>query len=194
MKLDSPNSQKIYDSYIRRVDRLSSPLPKPDKEEIRMEVDSHIYESMHQQTGKDEVTSLLDALTKLGEPEEYLKPLIAQKKLYQATSTFRLSHVLSALRYNIGSSFTNAIKFSVIGLLYLFLLIFPILIVAKLISPSNAGFFKHEHSGGWAFGYLNPTDNYTEQLGWWFIPLCIVATIVCYCLITLLLRLLRKKE
>lgn len=194
MKLDSPNSQKIYDSYLKRVDRLSSPLSKADKEEIRMEVDSHIYESMHQQDGKDEITSLLDALTKLGEPDEYLKPLIAQKKLYEATTTFRLSHVLSALRYNIGSSFTNAIKFSAIGFLYLLLLIFPGLIIAKLISPGNAGFFKGENGGSWAFGYLNPVDNYKEQLGWWMIPLCILATIVCYCLITLLLRLFRKKE
>ena len=81
-------SQKIYADYIKRINRTTSVLAKDDQQDVLMEFNSHIYEGMARKSNGSEVDHLLDVLEKLGAPEEVLKPLIAQKKLEQATRSF----------------------------------------------------------------------------------------------------------
>ncbi len=181
-------SQRIYDDYIKRTKRSIRILPKADQEDILMEFNSHIYEGMERGKQGEEVDKLLDILQKLGTPEEVLQPLVAEKKMDQATRTFNPLHVFKALALNI----TNGVSYIIFAFLYLFLFTFVFLIFAKIAYPEDVGMFFDE-DGFMAIGMtsLGYGDGVREVLGHWFIPCMILIIIVLYLFITLLLRLKR---
>ena len=130
---------------------------------------------------------MISILERLGDPEETLKPLVAGKKLRQATNTFNPKHVIQALSLNIKSS----LVFGVFGILYLLLFSFIFIIPVKLFFPSNTGmFFLDDQFKG--FGYLANIEGLTEVLGYWIIPMVLAFSTALYFLITLLLRLRRS--
>jgi len=120
-----------------------------------------------------------------------LKPLIADKKLEEATRTFNPIHLFKALALNI----SNGISYLIFGILYLSLFGFVFLIYAKFNNPDEVGLFMKNDSfivlGKLSKGYLqNP--NISEVLGNWFIPVMLISIILSYLLITLLLKLKRS--
>ncbi|MGJ1430646.1 hypothetical protein ACR79M_05120 [Sphingobacterium spiritivorum] len=132
---------------------------------------------------------LLDVLENLGQPETFLKPLVAEKKLEEATKSFNPLHILKALILNIG----NGVSYVIFTLLYLLLFGFIFLIGAKLVDPENVGFFFKPNEI-FILGYYREngiTYQQYEQLGHWFIPAMLLLVLVFYVLITLLLRLKR---
>jgi len=150
-----------------------------------MEFNSHIYESLQHKNDGNEIDLLLDIIERLGTPEEVLKPLVADKKLVQATKTFNPVHVFKALVLN----FTNGISYVFFFLLYLLLFAFVVLIFAKIINPSEVGMFMQNKSII-AMGYVKTDDNGNarEVLGNWFIPFTLLCILVFYLLITVLLK------
>jgi uncharacterized membrane protein len=184
----SSSAQRIYDDYMVRVDKCIALLGEADKTELVMELNSHIYEAMQKGTNGNEVDCLLDVIAGLGVPEEFLKPLVAGKKLDQAVRSFNPKHIFQAISLNLRSGFI----YSFFGLLYLFLISFILLIGAKIFFPANTGLFL-KGSSFKAFGFITGTDGLTEVLGYWLIPLSIITALFCYTCITLLLRLKRKR-
>lgn len=187
----SPNSRRIYLDYITRIQQVVKTLNKENQQEVLLEINSHIYESLMSQskTEQEEVTCLLDILEKLGQPEVFLKSLVAEKKLEEATRSFNPLQVIKALVLNIG----NGISYVIFAVLYLLLFGFLFLIIAKLMNPENVGFFYRAPDICILGYYRDSGVNYTEyeQLGYWFIPTMLVLTVIFYLLITLLLRLKR---
>ena len=188
-------SQKIYADYINRIKRMIKPLTKEDGQEVLMEFNSHIYESFQSQTAtkENEVDRLLLVLEKLGVPEEVVKPIVAELKLNQAIRTFNPLHIFKALALNI----TNGVFYIFISFLYLFLFGFVFVIAAKVIKPSEVGmYFKNGsfRAVGALDDHAREMEGVTEVLGNWFIPVMVVATILLYTIITLLLRIKRKKK
>ncbi len=186
-------AQKIYASYINRLKKTIQPLAKNDREDVLMEFNSHIYEGMKRNVNEDEADRLLDVLDKLGEPEEVLQPLIAEKKLEQATKTFNPIHVFKALVLNVG----NGIFYIFMALLYISLSVFVFLIYAKVTNPAEVGLFL-KNGKFMALGKINPdyleSQNIVEVLGNWFIPAMLVSIVILYVAITLLLRLKSKNK
>ncbi|WP_405199291.1 HAAS signaling domain-containing protein [Christiangramia sp. LLG6405-1] len=184
-------SQRIYKNYIDRIEKCVSTLSKADQREVLLEYNSHIYEGLGRNHNGTETDRLLDILEKLGEPEQYLKPLIADKKLEQATRTFNPVHLFKALALNI----TNGISYLIFGLLYIALLGFVFLIYAKLSNPRNVGLFLKNDSflalGKLNDGYLKNPE-ISEGLGNWFVPAMIFAILISYIIITLLLKFKRS--
>jgi len=103
LNFEQSASQKIYNDYINRIKRTTATLTKEDREDVLLEFNSHIYEGMKRDPGGNEVDRLLNLTENLGSPEEVLKPLIAEKKLQQATKTFNPIHVIKALVLNISN-------------------------------------------------------------------------------------------
>ncbi|EFK57072.1 hypothetical protein ACFU8T_07565 [Sphingobacterium spiritivorum] len=185
------NSKRIYLDYISRIQQATKSLDKTNQQEVLLEINSHIYESITDPAAmeKGEVERLLDVLEKLGQPEIFLKPLVAEKKLEEATRSFNPFHILKALILNIG----NGISYVIFTLLYLLLFGFIFLIGAKLVDPENVGFFFKPNEI-FILGYYRENGiSYLqyEQLGHWFIPAMLLLAIILYVLITLLLRLKR---
>lgn len=181
-------AQRIYEDYMHRISKNISALSETDRNDMIMEFNSHIYEGTVGSNKEDEVEILLNVIGKLGVPEEFLKPLVAQKKLNQAITTFSPGAVFQAIKLNI----KYGIIYSVFGLLYLFLFSFLILIFAKIIAPSSTGLF-YENTKFKGFGYLDSTTGYNELLGYWVIPIALFTAFFLYICITLLLRVTRRQ-
>ncbi len=193
IKFKNSAAQKVYADYMKRMKRMVATLPSEDQADILMEFNSHIYESTIGSIANQEVDDLMDVIQKLGSPEEVLKPMIAERKLIQATKSFNPFHVFKALLLNIG----NGISYIFFALLYLILFAFLFTIIAKMVTPDQVGLFFKDGS----FRVLGSVDtatiekyNYKEVLGNWFIPVMTLISIAWYLLITFLLRLLRPKK
>jgi hypothetical protein len=177
-------AQRIYDDYIKRINRTVATLSKADQQDIQLEFNSHIYESMQGSNKESEIDSLLDVLQKLGAPEEVLTQLVADKKLEQATKTFNPVHIFKALALNI----SNGISYTIFVILYLILGIGVFSVGAKIFFPDKVGFYVYEK--GWSIGIGENSG--TEVLGNWFIPVMLGVLLALYILTTLMLRLIRS--
>lgn len=185
------NSTRIYKDYIGRVKNSIKILDSNNQQEILLEINSHIYESVIDNSGnKGEVEHLLDVLEMLGSPEVFLKSLVAEKKLEEATKSFNPIKVAKALLLNIGNGFS----YIVFTLLYIFLFGFLFLIIAKIINPENVGLF-YRPNDVFILGHYSNSDGISysqyEKLGNWFIPVMLLSSAVLYVLLTLLLKLKR---
>lgn len=189
IKFEQIASQRIYSDYMKRIKKATASLSKISQDDIYMEFNSHIFEAIQHKSQANEIDSLLDIIEKLGAPEEVLKPLVADKKLEQATRTFNPVHVFKALILN----FTNGISYVFFFVLYLFLFGFVFLIFAKIVKPSLVGLHMNDSFSVFVLGIMSQEDkikNHTyEVLGYWFIPAMLLAIVVFYFLITLLLKL-----
>ena len=190
IKFKQKASERIYTDYMKRIKRATASLSKINQDDIYMEFNSHIFEAIQHKNETNQLDSLLDIIEKLGSPEEVLKPLVADKKLEQATKTFNPIHVFKALVLN----FTNGISYIFFFILYLFLFGFVFLIFAKIINPSLVGLhMKKESLSVFVLGITSSHDQIknqtTEVLGNWFIPVMLLSIIIFYFLITLLLKL-----
>ena len=190
IKFEQKASQRIYNDYMKRIKKATSSLSKIDQDDVYMEFNSHIYEAIHHKNETNEIDSLLDIIEKLGLPEEVLKPLVADKKLQQATKTFNPVHVFKALMLNL----TNGVSYIFFFILYLFLFGFVFLIFAKIFNPSLVGLYmKKDSLSVFVLGIMNPEHQIKNQtyevLGNWFIPVMLLSIVLFYFLITLLLKL-----
>jgi len=180
---------------LRQIQLVAKKLNKEDQNDILMELNSHIYESISKTKDEDdELKNLKNTLDKIGIPSVVLKPLIAEKKLNQATKTFNPIHIFQALVLN----FSYGIIYFVFFILYLFLFSFVVLIFGKIFFPNSVGFYYKKGEIFQYGGFIESgrLQNY-EVLGNWFIPITIVLGILFYLLITLLLKLkksMRKKK
>lgn len=180
------HAERIYASYINRIKNATKNLNKESQTETLLEINSHIYEALVH-SGKNELDDLLNILESLGEPEIFLKELVAEKQLEEAARSFNPVKIIRALLLNI----TNGISYFIFLILYLSLFSFVFLIVAKIIDPSGVGLF-YKSSEFFVLGKISDSHtNYEqyEQLGNWFIPLMIAAILLFYTLITFLLKL-----
>ncbi|WP_338793543.1 hypothetical protein [Bernardetia sp. MNP-M8] len=182
IEFEDKNAQRIYDNYIKSLQNTLKPILESDQQDVLMEFNSHIYEHIQNNDSDSELSKLLNALDKLGSPEEVLKPLIADKLMEKATRSFNPLHILKALVFN----FTNGISYIIFFLLYLSLGTFVFLIFAKLFSNNVGLYFKDDKFQ--VVGFVKETADYQEVLGYWFIPIMILLTVIFYFIITLLLK------
>ena len=177
------NAQRVYENYLKRIKRVTKPISKEDAQEVLMEFNSHIYENL-QNNAQGELDNLLNAIDRLGQPEEFLKPLIADKLLEKATKSFNPVHVFRALALNL----TNGISYIIFFILYMCLGGFIFLIIAKLFISDEVGLYFKKGE----FLVLGMSDGAVgaeEILGHWFIPAMLLCIVIFYLFITLLLKL-----
>ncbi len=183
IEFENKDAQRVYDNYMKNLSNVLKPILEEDRQDVLMEYNSHIYEHLQSNKSRPELNELLNAIEKLGAPEEVLKPLIADKSLEKATKSFNPLHIFKALLLNI----SNGISYVIFFFLYLSLGTFVFLIFAKLFNSDHVGVFYKDNRFQ-ALGWVKETSNYSEILGYWFIPVMILITITIYLLITLLLK------
>ena len=176
------NTQRIYNDYISRCKRSMHILSEKDREDCLLEINSHIYEYLEANTGKNELESLLNILDRLGAPEETLKEVVALKKTKEAIRTLYPKHVAQSIFLNI----RNGIFYIILSVLAILVLLSPVLIILKLIYPKNTGCFYGENY--FFFGYSDNIPILNEVLGNWFIPIIATMGTALYFLIIFLLK------
>lgn len=180
-------SQKKYENYLTQVQATTKRLSAEDRRDILMEINSHIYESNVTTIGtSNEFSHLEKNLEKIGIPKQILKPLVAEKKLKQATNTLNPIHIFQALTLNISFGIIYFLSF----ILYLFLFCFVLLIFAKVLFPENVGFY-YEKGIIFQYGGFIQSGNFQqyEILGNWFIPITLIWATLFYLIIISLLKL-----
>jgi hypothetical protein len=183
---------RIWNQYFRRVNRFSKSLDKDQLKELQLEIQDHLYESFKQETGESEAVRLLNAIDKIGDPEEYIKPMVTDMLLSSASRTLNPKTIIKGLYYNLFEGIRHLFVslFFVLG--YLIAITFGSMAILKLFFPKNVGFFVYK-SGGHAFGIIgDPINVRTEILGYWIIPIGIVLSLLLYFLLTRSLRVLKK--
>ena len=193
MELKTIEAQNVFEQYLRTLDDAIKRLPLSMQKDLRAEISLHIIDSMQASKKETELDRLRDALDRLGDPENYMKPMIADYAVEFATSTFQPYHVFLAIVQNIGMGIERTLRSSFFFLLYLTLFLFVFLFVSKIVFPSHTGLF-FQNGGFHAFGCLSNPQGDSEQLGGWLFPLVILGFSLDYLLITLLMKLTRKRR
>jgi hypothetical protein len=201
ISFDNRSAQRVYNDYLQRCRRTTAILSAEDREDVLLEINSHIYEYLTANSGTDQMEALLNVLDRLGAPEETLKEIVAARKIGQATRTFNPKHLIQALALNL----TNGVIYIILSLLFLFEILFPVLILLKIIFPDRVGLFIYSNhtfrfgyvnetgSGGIGFGFFNGAKG-TEILGPWFIPISLLMAASIYFGIILLLKTVRQNK
>ena len=189
------SSTLIYRDYLNRLKKNLKHSSAKDRKNILMEFNSHIFEGIqrNEHTGVNETENLMEVLNKLGDPQDVLKPMIAEKKLEEATRTFNPIHVFKALVLNI----TNGVKYIFFAFLYLVLIGFLFVIGAKISNPKEVGLYFKD-GGFYLLGKMKPqlmeSINAKEVLGNWFIPFFLLLTILLYIIVTFLMRITARRK
>jgi len=187
INFNDATAKRIYMQYINQVKHAVKDLNKENQNDTLLEINSHIYESFAN-SDKNEVDNILDVTERLGNPETFLKELVAEKKLDEATRSFNPFKIIKALLLNL----TNGVYYIIFFFLYLSLFSFIFLILMKLVDPENVGLF-YKKSEVLLLGVWKGSKDYSdyEQLGNMFIPAMLILTFILYLIITLLLRIKR---
>lgn len=184
-----PNAARIYRDYMNRVQRTTRKMDRYTKQEIIMEINSHIYESFQGEStyAARETEKLLDVLEQLGQPELFLKPLIAEKAMDQATRTFNPVKVMRALLLNL----SNGISYVLFAIFYLFLFSFVLVIILKIIVPDQVGIYS-DYKNFFAIGMVDGKHQDKKIADEYFMPIMLLLSAVMYFLITFLLKIKRS--
>ncbi len=184
-----PNAARIYRDYMNRVRRIARKLDRATQQEIVMEINSHIYESFQAEStvGAHETEKLLGTLEHLGQPELFLKPLIADQAMDQAMRTFNPIKVVRALLLNL----SNGISYVLFALCYLFLFSFLLLIVLKELFPTEVGIY-YDYNRFFAIGMVDSRYQNLKVADEYFTPIMLLLSAVVYLIITFLLKIKRS--
>ncbi|MDR1517753.1 MAG: hypothetical protein LBS52_06640 [Dysgonamonadaceae bacterium] len=182
---NSAEAYRIYANYIEQVNDTISMLPKDDVFDITNEIDSHIYESfICNKAIASEKERITTVIRNLGEPQSYLKPVIAERQLKQAINKYNIWGILKGFWGILltGGQYITAV------IMYLFLLSGGFLVIAKIFYPHKTGLFI-EHGDFVGLGFLSQINaEAVELLGYWLIPVSIVSCVIFYLLMTFILK------
>jgi hypothetical protein len=82
-----PDARRRWDAYFSEIDRL---LARADADvvELRCDLEAHVVDSMAAASGGSERERLDAALSRLGRPIDYLRPLLADEMIERGTLTY----------------------------------------------------------------------------------------------------------
>ncbi len=75
--IKSETSKKIWYGFERELNHKLKPLPVSERDDVKMEILSHLYESALNDKADAEEERIINAIDRLGEPDLYLTPLIS---------------------------------------------------------------------------------------------------------------------
>jgi len=190
---EDSNSIKIWKNYFKRVDKIIAVLDKNSQNETKMELHDHLYNSYLEQEGKEEVGKLLTAIERLGEPDDFLKPIVSEKLLREGSKTLSPKTLFKGLLYNVSGSIKNLFTTLFFSFGYLVTFIFGLMSFLKFVIPEKVGLFIWP-DGSWNFGIVKSTKGAEELFGFWIVPIGLLVAFFLYYLLTQILKLTFKKK
>lgn len=197
-------ARKIWERYFRQVEKHTRALASDQKKEIGLEIQDHLFEGFKAEKGENEAERLLNAIEKIGEPEEFLRPMMADYLLSRASRTMNPRTVIKGLYYNLFGGLKKSLVSLLYGVGYLLVIMFGLMALLKVFFPGNVGLIAHE-SGSMSFGILfdsgpklgiifDGTPLKEELLGFWIVPISLLIGTLLYLVLTKKLNLILGKK
>lgn len=186
-----PAARRRWDAYFGEVDRLLA-RAGADGFELRGDLEAHLADSMAAAQGGSEGERLDVAISRLGQPSDYLRPLLADELIEKGTRSYSPVTIARGLFFAVlAGSRRTAVGFA-FGLGYLLLAIFTAMAVLKPIWGEHVGVFRNA-DGTLSAGIVAHSDGAREMLGWWSIPIALMLAALLYIALTKGLRALRQR-
>lgn len=194
VKLQSEISKRIWNNYLKQVNRIIKPLTNEQKNEILMELQSHMYESMSVDNSTDEESRVLNALERLGDPVMYLQPIVKDKLLYNTLKTLNPVGIVNLFYKNLLSGSKRLLLSVFIGLGYVVSTVLFITGISKIFFYNTGIYYLGPRWYHFIIGTVkNPNDPHVKELlGVWLIPIGISTSLIIYYGLTRLLNRLNK--
>lgn len=189
-ELSDPQAARMWDDYVARIDcmlRQAGDAAGELGEDLR----SHLADSYAAEGDAGaEAQRLARAIAKLGEPETYLRPLVAEALLRAGTRSYNPFSLARGLYHSLWAGSRFALSAALFSLGYLLLAILALMVLLRPLWASHVGLFRSAE-GQISFGILSETAGAQDLLGPWTEPVTLLAVAVLYLLLTTLLRRLR---
>jgi len=180
IEIGDVKARKLLADYFAQVDRALAPLPREEAAGVRQELEAHIADAMAgTAAGAADAKAALD---QLGEPDEFLPQLVADRLRARAGRTFGPGDVLAAIGRTAVTGLRGLVTAIVMSFGYLVATLLIVLGVMKFTTSQDVGVFRLS-SGKLFIGADDNVDG-VDLTGGWFAPVAIVTGILLYLLLT----------
>jgi len=187
-----PAARRRWDAYFSEVDRLLT-RADADVAELRGDLEAHVVDSMATASGGSERERLDAALSRLGRPIDYLRPLLADELIERGTQTYSPITIARGLAHSVMAGSRRAVLGLTFGLGYLLLAIFTAMALLKPLWGEHVGVFRYA-DGTISAGIIAQSNGSRELLGWWSIPIALLLAALLYVALTKGLRTLKQRR
>jgi hypothetical protein len=127
----------------------------------------------------------------MGEPEVYLKPMIADKLIGKGSRSMKPIIIFKGLYYSFFRGFRKVVLACLLGLGYLVVFWMGFMALLKPFFPKNVGLLIFK-DGGASFGVImDSSEIKMDVFGYWIIPIGIFLSVVLYICLSKWLRFLK---
>lgn len=133
--INSESSKKIWCSFERELNHKLKPLPENERNDIKMEILSHLYESALNDSAESEENRIINAIDRLGEPDLYLSPLISDILHAQSVAKGHPKAILESLLKVTQQSLLHLSLTAIFGFGYFISFIIFIMGIMHIFSP-----------------------------------------------------------
>ncbi|MBS0984544.1 hypothetical protein [Gluconobacter cerinus] len=175
-----PAANRLWEDYFVRVNRLLTDL------------EAHVADSLIANAQGTEMERLQSALARLGQPEEYLRPLLADDLINRGMRTYAPLTIIRGLFHALLTGSRRAATACGFSLGYLCLAIFVAIAVLKPVWRDHVGVFQGEN-GKIRAGIFSLSGSDHDMLGWWTTPIALLLAALVYMGLTKSLRALRHQ-
>ena len=181
---------KVWHNFERELNHKLKALPKSEREDVKLEILSHLYDSAQSDDAANEESRLVNAIDRLGDPESYLGPLIADILQEQKTAQGHPAAIVQSLLNNAKLGVAHVIATVIFGFGYFITLMIFIMSVMHIGDP-DVGLWIHQN-GGFAFSFEHQ-PNSAQWMPRWFSLIGILASVCSYLSLSKLLYLILYK-
>lgn len=171
-QIKSETARQVWENFDRELVHKLKILPAEERTDIRMEILSHLFESANnlelqslapEQSDSEEVR-LINAISKLGSPDEYLEPLITDILLHQQAAKGNPVAILKSLKHKAKKGIFHALTTLILGMGYFWVIMIFIMAVMHIVNP-NVGIWYYE-TGQFSLSFSAQPDATQWQTGW----------------------------
>lgn len=185
-------ARRRWDAYFADV-RRSLARAGADAAGLRGDLEAHVADSMAATPDGSELERLDLALSRLGQPADYLRPLLADQLIERGTRTYSPLTIARGLSLSVLAGSRRMVIALGFGLGYLLLAIFAGMAVLKPLWGEHVGVFRNA-DGTVSAGIVARADGAQELLGWWSIPIALLLAGLLYIALTKGLRAIRHRR
>lgn len=174
--------------YMRTLASQLGPLDKAEADEVIREIESHFHEALEQAEARGEIPDIDALLQGFGPPELLAEQYVAHIRTgAPPPAGFR---VIQRIRQTV----TRGLYYSMAVFGFSIAIACLLLAVAKLLQPSLVGAWSANGGESVAVTWSgSPYPEARELLGYWLVPIALLASLWCAELTRRVLRALRRE-